>query len=873
MRAIPGQGLGFELLRDSHPEADMAIAEGPRPQIAFRYVGRLADDIDEDWSASHEAACLFAGSNPEMPLDHLLEVSAVAADDHAEGPLLAATWRWSAAHLDDADAQALADGWKRALEALVRHTELPNAGGHTPADFPLVRLSQSQVEDLETACPDLEDVLPLAPLQEGLLFHALRDAAGHDVYNIQIVLKIEGVLDAGRLRSAAEALLHRHANLRVAFHHQGIPIPVQVVTGQIRFPWREWDLSSIEEEPRNARLKQLLLADWSERFVPSSPPLLRWTLVRLGSERHMLIFTSHHILVDGWSLPIFIGELLDCYRDNGQTDALPRGRPYTDYLAWLARQDHTAAIGAWRDYLAGVEVPTRLGSSIDPAQPVVAPRRWSVKLPVKLTAELVTMARTRGLTLNTVVQGLWGLLLGRMTARDDVVFGITVSGRPAELAGIERMVGLFINTVPLRIRLRPGDTLAGLLAGVQESQSRLLAFQHVGLAEIQHAAGAGELFDTLVVFENFLEECAACEQRGMSLRVSRLEGRDATHYPLSLIVVPGERLHLRLDYDPTRFSRQTAETIGGRFVRLLEAAAAYPDSPLHRLDVLDAAERQTLVKGFSATTRPLPEATIPELFKAQVTRKARAIAIIDGERSLSYGELNIRANRLAHRLIEMGVGPETLIGVCLDRSALMVTALVAIWKAGAALLPLDAEYPKTRLSGMVADARPRLVISTNTMRDRLPKSVEILALDDETTQRLLDRQPENNPTDANRPCPLGRLHPAYVIYTSGSTGIPKGVVADPAHALEPHGLAFARRGTAGRRPVHVAKFRRFASRGLTRVARRQDAGDRRRRDSPPTGPICGVFCASAASPISSFPTLYSSMSPGPPWSRRRGFPH
>ena len=403
--------------------------------------------------------------------------------------------------------------------------------------------------------------------------------------------------------------------------------------------------------------------------------------MRLGLERHLLLFTCHHILVDGWTLPVFFGELFATYRDNGNTDALPQVRPYADYLAWLARQDGRAALAVWRNYLTGFDVPTRLDSSRDLSSPVAAPQRWSGELPAELTADLQTMARSRGLTLNTVVQGLWGVLLGRLTGQDDVVFGVTVSGRPAELAGIERMVGLFINTVPLRIRLRPGDTLAGLLAGVQESQSRLLSFQHVGLAEIQRTVGAGELFDTLVVFENFPEDHTTREQHIEGLSVTRLEGRDATHYPLSLMVEPCERLHLRLDYDPTRFSRQAAETIGGRFVRLLEQGAAHPDSPLHTLDVLEAAERQKLVEGFNDTMRPLPMATLPELFEVQVTRNSRAIAIVNGSQSLTFGELNARANRLAHFLIGVGLGPENLIGVCLDRSFDMATALFAIWKA------------------------------------------------------------------------------------------------------------------------------------------------------------------------------------------------
>ena len=247
----------------------------------------------------------------------------------------------------------------------------------------------------------------------------------------------------------------------------------------------------------------------------------------------------------------------------GDTEALPRVRPYADYLAWLAGQDAGAALAAWREYLADLDGPTRLAPPAGRDGSPSMPERWQTDLPAELTGRLQGLARQRGLTLNTVVQGLWAVLLGRLTGRDDVVFGVTVAGRPAELAGVERMVGLFINTLPLRVRLEPGEPLAALLAGIQESQSRLLAHQHVGLAEIQRAAGAGELFDTLVVFENYPVDHAALAGPGADLRVAGVEGHDATHYPLSLAVVPGERLHLRLDFDPARFDRETAEAIAG----------------------------------------------------------------------------------------------------------------------------------------------------------------------------------------------------------------------------------------------------------------------------------------------------------------------
>ncbi len=775
LRAIPGRGLGYGLLRYLHPEAGPRPAGRPGPQLGFNYLGRFAAGADADWTLAGEEAGLGGGADPAMPLAHLVEVSARTVDE-PQGPRLRATWTWAGGRLDQQEVRALAEAWRRALEALVRHAERPGAGGHTPSDFPLVALSQQQVERLEASCPGLESVLPLSPLQEGLLFHTMYASTTPDVYTVQNIVVLEGVLDAGRLRTAAQALLLRHANLRASVHHEGLERPVQVIPRAVELTWREIDLSAMPDQAQQARRAELLAADRTERFMPSTGLPMRWTLLKLSRERHVLVLTNHHILLDGWSKSILLGELWTLYANGGDTDALPRVRPYADYLEWLAAQDSAAALAAWRDYLADLDGATRLAPPGARQGSRTMPERWQTDLPVGLTARLHGLARQRGLTQSTVVQGLWAVLLGRLTGRDDVVFGVTVSGRPAELAGVEQMVGLFINTVPVRVRLRPGDRLTTLLAEIQQSQARLLAHQHVGLAEIQRAAGIGELFDTLVVFENYPVGRPALAEPFAGLRVVGVSGHDAAHYPLSLVVVPGERLHLRLDYDPARFTPETAESIAARLVTLLEAAVAAPDGPLHRLDVLDAHERRTLLEGFNATAPAVPEATLPGLFETQAARTPEAVALSFEGQELTYGELNARANRLAHHLIGRGVGPECLVGIALERSMEMVVALLATLKAGGAYLPLDPDYPEARLACTLADAAPGLVLTTATLRGRLPESVPALELDAPDVKAALGLAAAGNPLDADRTAPLRPANPAYVIYTSGSTGSPKGVV-------------------------------------------------------------------------------------------------
>ena len=397
------------------------------------------------------------------------------------------------------------------------------------------------------------------------------------------------------------------------------------------------------------------------------------------------------------------------------------------------------------------------------------PEQVALTLSEELTIALTRQARSQGLTLNTYVQAAWGLLLGRLTGRDDVVFGVTVAGRPPEIAGIESMVGLFINTLPLRLKLPPGKPVIELLRDLQDGQSRLIAHQHLGLAEIQGLAGLGDLFDTLTVFENYPVDEAALATEAGGLRLTGIAGHDATHYPLSLLAAPGERLRLRLDYRADLFARAAVDAMAQRLVRLLDAVAQEPARPIGTLDILSPAERRTILTDWNDTARDVPDATLPELFARQAQRTPDAIALVYEDQTLTYRELDARANQLAHHLRSLGAGPETIVGVCVERSFDMVIALLAILKAGAAYLPLDPDYPAERLAYMLQDAGAPLLVTQSALRTRLPAhTARIVDLD--ADRAAIARQPAS--------APQHRIDPrttAYVIYTSGSTGQPKGV--------------------------------------------------------------------------------------------------
>ncbi|MGP3977015.1 amino acid adenylation domain-containing protein, partial [Streptomyces sp. 8N114] len=626
-----------------------------------------------------------------------------------------------------------------------------------------------------------DEVLPVTPLQEGLLFHALYDARDLDDYVLQLSLELVGPMDRGALRDAAESLLERHSNLRAGFWFDGVERPVQVVPASVILPWREVDLRHLSDDEQRAEAARLLAEERSQRFDPARPPLLRFVLFRLGEEAHLLALTHHHLLLDGWSMPVLLRDLFHIYEHNG-VDGLPQPTPYRQFLAWQAAQDRQRAAAAWQGMLRGLPAPTRIAPKAEVVQAQCRRHRVSRELPPELTEPLEALARERGWTLNTLVRGAWALLLGRLTGSDDVVFGATVAGRPPEVAGIEDMVGLFINTLPVRVRLTPDEPVADLLSRVQEDQLRMAPFEHMGLNDIQRMTGHSALFDSLVLFENFPVDRETLEEAGGGLRVRDAHSHAGTHYPLSLVVVQGERLQLHLDHRSDVFDQPAAETMLDRLHALLRMVVEMPDRAVDTVDAVTAVEREQLLGEWNGAPVALPSLSVPALFEAQVGRSPKGEAVVSGEGRLTYAELNARANRLARYLIGRGAGPERVVALAIPRSAEMLVALLATLKTGGAYLPIDPAHPAERIAHVLDDADPLLVLTTTATAPRLGTSCAQVLLDDGAVREAIDRLPATDLTDEVLPVEPHPSHPAYLIYTSGSTGRPKGV-AVPESAL------------------------------------------------------------------------------------------
>ncbi|MFH8707046.1 amino acid adenylation domain-containing protein [Streptomyces rubrogriseus] len=611
----------------------------------------------------------------------------------------------------------------------------------------------------------IEDILPLSPLQEGFVFLGLLHTEGPDLYIGQVAFDLEGPFDGARMRAAAGALLRRHANLRAGFRQRKNGAWAQLVLHEVDLPWQDADLSTLPEEERRAEADRLAAADRARRFDLGRPPLLRFTAIRLSADRVRLVMTNHHIVLDGWSMPVLLRELMALYAAEGDASALPRVRPYRDYLAWLDARDRDAARDAWRRSLSGLDEATLLAPDAGPAS--TAPSQVSFTVDTEVSGALSAWARGQGVTMNTVVQGAWALALAQATGRDDVVFGATVSGRPPELPGVESMIGLFINTLPVRARIDQAEPLGDLFRRLQSEQARLLDHQWPGLADIQHWAGHGELFDTAMVFQNYpVEEgdltAPADPDR---LQVASADIKGGTHFAVNVVAtMRGAELSFRVDYRPDLYDEAYARDFGRRMLRVLETLISDPDRPVAHLDTLDPTVRERVLVEWNGTPTELPGTPLHELISSQTRQTPDAVAVACDGTSLTYAELDGRANQLARHLIEQGLDAEDFVAIALAKSLDAVVSMLAVLKTGAAYLPIDPDYPAERITYMLDDARPALTLT------------------EPVDPAAYASRPDGPLSDAERRSPWSARHAAYMIYTSGSTGRPKGVVIEH-HAL------------------------------------------------------------------------------------------
>ena len=622
---------------------------------------------------------------------------------------------------------------------------------------------------------NIETIYKLSPMQHGMLFHTiLEPTAG--IYCLQFSCILQGQLNLAAFKQAWQLMLERHAVLRTGFYWENLEKPIQAVHRMVDLPWHALDWRAIGLDEQQQQLEQLLQTDRQQGFELTQPPLTRWYLIQRDADSFYFVWSIHQMVMDGWCRGLILDELMSAYQAfcHAQTPHLPRRRPYGDYLAWLRKQDLVAAEAFWRQQLSGFTAPTPLlqASGISGAANHAANyAEHQFHLSTTTLQHLQQLARQHRLTLNTIVQGAWALLLSHYTRENDVVFGTTVSGRPSTLAGSDTMVGLFINTLPVRVIVDQQQLLIPWLQHLQTQQVNLRDYEYTPLLDIQRWSEIPRgmaLFESLVVFENYPMQ-AQMGSDANALAIQAVQSIERTNYPLTLLIVPGQLLSITAIYAESQFEQVTIARILNQLQTILSAMAQQPNQQLATIHLLSVTERQQYLTTWPSTQRNY-DLSQPffRLFEAQANQHPQRIAITDELSSLTYQALDQQANQLANYLIQQDVRPEALVGIMLERSVWTLIALLGVLKAGAAYVPLDPNYPTERLQYMIEDASLDLVVTTDQLAKQSNITSDWLALD--RNWSIIEQQPTTAPN-----IQFDAKSLAYAIYTSGSTGKPKGV--------------------------------------------------------------------------------------------------
>ena len=629
---------------------------------------------------------------------------------------------------------------------------------------------------------NIEDIYPLSPMQQGMLFHSLY-APTSGMYVEQLSLELNGNLDVAAFKQAWQEVLNRHSVLRTAFVWENLEKPLQVVGRQVSLPWQQLDWRELSSVEQQQQLESLLDAEQKRGFELSKAPLMNLTLIQLAENSYQFIWNHHHLLLDGWSLPLIFKEVITFYSAfcQGKDLDLEKPRPYRDYIAWLQQQNVTEAEAFWRETLKGFTAPTAIFSQsaiANKQSPIPSYNEQQLKLSAEATLALQSLARKEQLTPNSIVQGAWALLLSRYSGEQDIIYGTTVSGRPPMLVGAESMVGLFINTLPVRVWVDPHEFILPWLKQFQTQLVELRQYEYNPLIDIQgwsEVPRGVSLFESIVVFENYPVD-PAVGQLNSNLEIGNFRTFGKTNYPLTVTVIPDSELLLKIGYVCDRFHTDTINRMLGHLETLLLNIVAKPHQRLSELSLLTATERYQLLIEFNQNKSQIQNPKSPigqcvhQLFEEQVKRKPSSIAVVYQDQQLTYGELNAKANCLAHYLQSLGVGEEVKVGICLERSLDLIVAVLGVLKAGGAYVPLDPAYPQERLAFMLKDAELSLVISHSSLVNSFE---QMTAINLDENWKNIAQKSESNPVSRATSNNL-----AYIIYTSGSTGQSKGVMVE-----------------------------------------------------------------------------------------------
>lgn len=787
LRQLPDGGASFGWVRDRGSDiARQQLQALPKPQVVFNYLGTLDNPGGASGPLRPCDAPRGARSHGDNPPPHLLDIGALIHNQQ-----LHIHMRYATAHISTDWVHQFAAALQVVLRELIQAWHQHPAQSRTPSDFPLAHLDQTQLDQLCNSYGVPEDLYPPTPLQAGLLVHT-RVQRGHkrQDYFEQLRCTLRGPLDANRFQWAWQQVAQRHAAFRTAFIWQGLPEALQRVVHQCDLPWQTLDWRDKPTEHRQQAWQQLLQRDRERGFDLTQAPLMRWFLVHWDNQSYRLVWSHHHVLLDGWSIGLVLQEVMQYYSTETH---LPTPPPFRNYVAWLDARDTSAARRFWREQLADIDEPTQLALPRPRADADGhrAQRLQRVLRP-SIAQPLGQWARQHRLTLNTLCQAAWALTVCAYSGKDDVLFGTTISGRPADLPGVSRMVGLFIQTQPARFRL---DTHLALLTWLQEAQSLQRdreRYSTLPPAEVKAMTAIPrdlDPFDTLFIFENLPR---TQQHQDRSIHIEDVRIFEQTHFPLTLMIRPGENLVVDCLYHGERFSERAVTSLLDSWTRLLQILPNHVTEPVAAIDWLSDQQRRQLLEqwGTGSQASPAKDLLHPLLGQRNANPDRVAYQGRHGNADpvlLTYGALVKQGMGWAHELRHRGVRAETPVGLSADRNPHAIAALLGIIMAGGAYLPLDPTYPKERLATMIWDAHATIILADKAARRRLPHVSPTDA--SQTTTGMVLGSPQIidiHQPPAPKAIPLDPVHAQrmlYILFTSGSTGRPKGIAGTHANTM------------------------------------------------------------------------------------------
>ncbi|PQP84731.1 non-ribosomal peptide synthetase [Paenibacillus sp. PCH8] len=809
LRRIPNKGIGYGILRylsASHDGERFAL----EPEISFNYLGQF----DQDYESSGSRPSSFSAgsdSSPNAVMDYVLDINGMMSEG-----VLELTIRYGETQYKRETVERLSTLLHSSLLEVISHCVSKERPELTPSD---VLLQEVTVEELErltehtVALGELENVYTLTPLQKGMLFHSLLDA-NSEAYFEQVTFDLYGSLNIEAFTQGLDTLVQRNEALRTNFITGWRDEPIQVIFRERKCEVYFEDIRPVSDEDPEKRIADFVSADKANKFDLARGPLMRVTVLHTGDESYHVIWSHHHILMDGWCMSFMIKEVFDTYFafQEKRTLELPPVTSYSRYIEWLEAQDAAKASRYWSKYLAGYDQQTKLPQEKTQLKlGAFEAAEIDVELSKELTGQIEQVARQQQVTLNTFMQTVWGLVLQIYNNSEDVVFGSVVSGRPAEIPGIESMIGLFINTIPVRIQGKAEEAVADILRKTQDQALASGAYETFPLFEIQSLSEQKrDLINHIMVFENYpmeeqIEQVVGGDKE--ALKIANIQSPEQTNYDLDITVIPEEHILLRFTYNALTYREEDIRLIHGHFARALEKVAANPNIRVNQLELLTTAENEQILGAFNpAQPEEAPVATFHRLFEEQAERTPKAAAVVYENDQLTYAELNEQANRLATTLRASGIGRESIVGILAERSVDLLVAVLAVWKAGGAYVPLDPDYPADRVRFMLEDSGAKVLLTQTSLRERAQAWLgeEELALE---AVLYLDDEASYSEERANTPISSSNIsgkltgarmtgdasHPnvdtesfhearpedlAYVIYTSGTTGKPKGVMIE-----------------------------------------------------------------------------------------------